>query len=109
MYRCVEVSIVADERTSLLGIKISGILGNQQASLLGQMCIKPGQAKNTYRTGCFLLCNIVHTPVISTHRLLTTLAYKLEPNASITYALEGSVAVAGHALEWLEYQFRILP
>uniref|UniRef100_A0A1A9ZFU8 glycerol kinase n=1 Tax=Glossina pallidipes TaxID=7398 RepID=A0A1A9ZFU8_GLOPL len=101
--------IVTDERTSLLGIKISGILGNQQASLLGQMCIKPGQAKNTYRAGCFLLCNTGHVPVISRHGLLTTVAYKLGSNNPATYALEGAVAVAGHALEWLEHQVRILP
>ncbi|KAI9583054.1 hypothetical protein GQX74_012271 [Glossina fuscipes] len=101
--------IVTDERTSLLGIKISGILGNQQASLLGQMCIKPGQAKNSYRSGCFLLCNIGHKPVISRHGLLTTVAYQLGPNSPATYALEGAVAVAGHALEWLEDQVRILP
>ncbi|KAI9581546.1 glycerol kinase-like [Glossina fuscipes] len=101
--------IVTDERTSLLGVKISGILGNQQASLLGQMCIKPGQAKNTYRAGCFLLCNTGHVPVISRHGLLTTVAYKLGSNNPATYALEGAVAVAGHALEWLEHQVRILP
>uniref|UniRef100_A0A1A9V2V1 glycerol kinase n=1 Tax=Glossina austeni TaxID=7395 RepID=A0A1A9V2V1_GLOAU len=101
--------VVTDERTSLLGIKISGILGNQQASLLGQMCIKPGQAKNTYRAGCFLLCNTGHVPVISRHGLLTTVAYKLGSTNPATYALEGAVAVAGHALEWLEHQVRILP
>uniref|UniRef100_A0A1A9VI33 glycerol kinase n=1 Tax=Glossina austeni TaxID=7395 RepID=A0A1A9VI33_GLOAU len=100
---------VTDERTSLLGVKISGILGNQQASLLGQMGIKPGQAKNTYRAGCFMLCNTGNTAVISRHGLLTTVAYKLGPNIPATYALEGAVAVAGHALQWLENQVRILP
>uniref|UniRef100_A0A1B0BNF9 glycerol kinase n=1 Tax=Glossina palpalis gambiensis TaxID=67801 RepID=A0A1B0BNF9_9MUSC len=100
---------VTDERSSLLGVKISGILGNQQASLLGQMCIKPGQAKNTYRAGCFLLCNTGRTAVISRHGLLTTVAYKLGPNIPATYALEGAVAVAGHALKWLEHQVRVLP
>uniref|UniRef100_A0A1A9WQZ4 glycerol kinase n=1 Tax=Glossina brevipalpis TaxID=37001 RepID=A0A1A9WQZ4_9MUSC len=101
--------IVTDQRTSLLGVKISGILGNQQASLLGQMCIKPGQAKNTYSEGCFLLCNTGNIPIISRRGLLTTVAYKLGPGSPATYALEGAVAVAGHTLEWLENQVRILP
>ncbi|KAL9904920.1 glycerol kinase-like isoform X1 [Glossina fuscipes] len=100
---------VTDERSILHGVDISGILGNQQASLLGQMCIKPGQTKNTYRSGCFLLCNIGHQAIISPRGLLTTIAYKLGPNAPVTYALEGAVAVAGHALEWLEKKVRILP
>uniref|UniRef100_A0A1A9Z8R3 glycerol kinase n=1 Tax=Glossina pallidipes TaxID=7398 RepID=A0A1A9Z8R3_GLOPL len=100
---------ITDNRTSLLGIKISGILGNQQASLLGQMCIKPGQAKNTYSGGCFLLCNTGSKPITSEHGLLTTVAYKLGPNSPTTYALEGAIAVAGHALKFLENQVRILP
>ncbi|KAI8126013.1 Glycerol kinase 3 [Lucilia cuprina] len=100
---------VLDDRSVLKGMPISGILGNQQASLLGQMCIKPGQTKNTYRSGCFLLCNTGTTPIISSRGLLTTVAYKLGPNMPPVYALEGSVAVAGHALEWLQNKVRIVP
>lgn len=100
---------VTDGRFVLNGVNISGILGNQQASLLGQMCIKPGQTKNTYRSGCFLLRNIGRKPIISQLGLLTTVAYKLGPNADAIYALEGAIAVAGHALDWLENKIRILP
>ncbi|KAF5281407.1 hypothetical protein FQA39_LY17803 [Lamprigera yunnana] len=81
-------------------IPISGILGNQQAALVGQQCFKEGQAKNTYRSGCFLLYNTGVTKVQSTHGLVTTVAYKLGKSAPI-YALEGSIAVAGAAINWL--------
>lgn len=100
---------ISDENSVLNGIYISGILGNQQASLLGQMCIKPGQAKNTYRSGCFVLCNTGEKHIISSRGLLTTVAYKLGPNSPPIYALEGAVAVAGHALKWLQNKVRILP
>ncbi|KAJ8965495.1 hypothetical protein NQ314_004083 [Rhamnusium bicolor] len=84
----------------LKGVLISGILGNQQASLLGQNCIKEGQAKSTYRSGCFLLYNTGTSKVQSTHGLITTVAYKFG-TAPAVYALEGSVAVAGAAVKWL--------
>lgn len=100
---------VTDNRFVLENINISCIIGNQQASLLGQMCVKPGQTKNTYRSGCFLLRNIGVRPIISQYGLLTTVAYKLGPQAETFYALEGAVAVAGHALDWLENKVRILP
>lgn len=100
---------ITSDRSALRGLTLSGILGNQQASLLGQMCVKPGQTKNTYRSGCFLLCNTGDKPVFSRHGLLTTIAYKLGPNAPTTYALEGSVSVAGHALSWLQQKVRLLP
>lgn len=90
------------------GIPISGILANQQASLVGQQCLKRGQAKNTYRSGCFLLCNTGEEKVLSTHGLLTTIAYKLGPKAAPVYALEGSVAIAGSALKWLQTNLRVL-
>ncbi|XP_023024251.2 glycerol kinase 3 [Leptinotarsa decemlineata] len=84
----------------LEGVYISGILGNQQASLVGQRCLSEGQAKNTYRSGCFLLYNTGTSRVQSTHGLVTTLAYKFG-SAPPVYALEGSVAVAGAAMKWL--------
>ncbi|XP_018804340.1 PREDICTED: glycerol kinase-like [Bactrocera latifrons] len=99
---------ITSDRCVLTGVPISGIIGNQHASLLGQMCVKPGQAKNTYRSGCFLLCNMGERPVISAHGLITTVAYKLGPNKPAIYALEGSVAVGGHALRWLENRVRLL-
>ncbi|KAJ8919968.1 hypothetical protein NQ315_006498 [Exocentrus adspersus] len=84
----------------LEGVVISGILGNQQASLVGQSCMKEGQAKNTYRSGCFLLYNTGTSRVQSSHGLVTTVAYKFG-DAPAVYALEGSVAVAGAAMKWL--------
>ncbi|XP_012277459.1 glycerol kinase isoform X2 [Orussus abietinus] len=92
----------------LEGIKISGILGNQQAALVGQTCLKPGQAKNTYRSGCFLLCNTGTKRVHSSHGLVTTVAYQLGPNKPAVYALEGSVAVAGAAIKWLRDNLKLI-
>lgn len=110
IHSCSEIfGKITSDRSALRGLTMSGILGNQQASLLGQMCVKPGQTKNTYRSGCFLLCNTGDTPVFSSHGLLTTVAYKLGPQAPTTYALEGSVSVAGHALSWLQHKVRLLP
>ncbi|KAK6622653.1 hypothetical protein RUM43_008495 [Polyplax serrata] len=86
----------------LLGVPISGCLGDQQSALVGQMCFKQGQAKNTYGTGCFLLYNTGTLMVHSNHGLLTTVAYKLGRNAHPIYALEGSVAIAGAAMKWLK-------
>ncbi|XP_046677029.1 glycerol kinase-like [Homalodisca vitripennis] len=94
--------------TSLRGVPISGCLGDQQAALVGQMCWKQGQAKNTYGTGCFLLYNTGTAIVQSTHGLLTTVAYKLGKNSPAIYALEGSVAVAGAAISWLRDNLHIL-
>jgi glycerol kinase len=80
-------------------VPISGIAGDQQAALFGQVCSTPGMAKNTYGTGCFMLLNTGTTPVISRNRLLTTVAWQID---GITeYALEGSVFVAGSAVQWL--------
>ncbi|XP_058449572.1 glycerol kinase isoform X2 [Malaya genurostris] len=90
------------------GIPISAILGNQQASLIGQRCIREGQAKNTYRKGCFLLYNTGTRCVHSTHGLVTTIAYKMGPNKPAVYALEGSVAVAGFAMKWLRDNLNLL-
>ena len=84
----------------LSGVPIAGILGDQQAALVGQACFQPGEAKNTYGTGCFMLMNTGETPVPSTCGLLTTLAYKLG-TAKPVYALEGSIAIAGALVQWL--------
>jgi len=92
----------------LKGCAISGCIGDQQGALLGQLCIHKGNAKNTYGTGCFLLMNTGDTPVFSTHGLLTTAAYQLGPDAPCHYALEGSVAVAGAALSWLQDSLNIV-
>jgi glycerol kinase len=80
-------------------IPICGIAGDQQAALIGQACFTPGMMKSTYGTGCFALLNTGHTPVASTHKLLTTIAYQLGGVRS--YALEGSIFVAGAAVQWL--------
>jgi glycerol kinase len=85
---------------ALKGLPIAGILGDQQAALVGQTCFLRGEVKNTYGTGCFLLMNTGEKPVPSQHGLLTTVAYKLGPSQAC-YALEGSVAIAGALVQWL--------
>ena len=82
-------------------VPIAGAAGDQQAALFGQACFAPGQAKNTYGTGCFLLLNTGHEAVASQRGLLTTIAWQLAPGAPVTYALEGSVFIAGAAIQWL--------
>jgi glycerol kinase len=84
----------------LQGVTIAGILGDQQAALVGQTCFKPGEAKNTYGTGCFLLMNVGDRPVASKYGLLTTLAYKFGDQPAI-YALEGSIAITGALVQWV--------
>lgn len=81
-------------------VPIAGILGDQQAALVGQTCFRTGEAKNTYGTGCFLLMNTGEKPVRSNHGLLTTVAYKLGSQPAI-YALEGSVAITGALVQWI--------
>src|ERR1700749_820367 len=80
-------------------IAISGIAGDQQAATLGQACFRPGMIKSTYGTGCFALLNTGTTPVVSKNKLLTTVAYQLDGKR--TYALEGSIFVAGSSVQWL--------
>ncbi|XP_054281835.1 glycerol kinase isoform X2 [Macrosteles quadrilineatus] len=92
----------------LKGTPISGCLGDQQAALLGQRCLNAGQAKSTYGTGCFLLYNTGIEKVESTHGLLTTVAWKLGKSAPVAYALEGSVAVAGAAINWLRDNLELI-
>jgi len=93
--------IYGETSTTLFSTKIpiSGIAGDQQAALFGQMCTKPGMVKNTYGTGCFLLMNTGNKAVYSENNLLTTVAWKI--NGETTYALEGSVFVGGAAVQWL--------
>ncbi|XP_071806596.1 glycerol kinase-like isoform X1 [Asterias amurensis] len=93
---------------ALKGVPISGILGDQQAALVGQTCLKKGMAKNTYGTGCFLLYNTGEEPVLSKNGLLTTVAYQLGKDAPVTYALEGSVAISGAAVRWLRDNLGII-
>jgi len=83
----------------LRGMAIAGVAGDQQAALFGQLCLAPGLAKCTYGTGCFHLQNVGSRPVASRHRLLTTIAWRID--GSTTYALEGSVFVGGAVVQWL--------
>ena len=85
---------------ALAGTRIAGILGDQQAALVGQACFKPGEAKNTYGTGCFLLMNTGEKPISSTAGLITTVAYQMHGEPA-RYALEGSIAVTGALVQWL--------
>ena len=94
--------------TSLLGgeIPITGAAGDQQAALFGQTCFQPGEAKNTYGTGCFLLMNTGEKPVFSQNGLVTTIAWGL--GEKVTYALEGSIFVAGAAIQWLRDEMKLI-
>lgn len=93
---------------SLLGgeIPIAGAAGDQQCAMFGQCCFEPGQMKNTYGTGCFLLMNTGSTPVTSRNGLVTTIGIGFEDN--VQYALEGSIFVAGGAIQWLRDQLDVL-
>lgn len=92
----------------LKGVPIAGMIGDQQAALVGNKCLSKGEAKNTYGTGSFLLFNTGHDVVRSENGLITTVAYKLGPNQPPTYALEGSIAVAGSAIKWLRDQIGLI-
>lgn len=87
-------------------IPIGGAAGDQQAALFGQTCFRPGEAKNTYGTGCFLLMNTGEKPVFSQNGLVTTIAWGL--NGKVTYALEGSIFVAGAAIQWLRDELNLV-
>jgi glycerol kinase len=97
-----------DSMPELFGgaIAIAGIAGDQQAATIGQACFSPGMIKSTYGTGCFALLNTGATPVASKNKLLTTIAYQL--NGKRTYALEGSIFVAGSAVQWLRDGLKII-
>jgi glycerol kinase len=86
--------------SSVAGVPVAGILGDQQAALVGQTCFDPGQAKNTYGTGCFLLMNTGSSPVFSKHGLISTVAFKLGDKPA-QYALEGSIAITGALVQWV--------
>ena len=87
-------------------IPIGGAAGDQQSALFGQTCFQPGEAKNTYGTGCFLLMNTGEKPVFSDNGLLTTIAWGLD--GKVNYALEGSIFVAGAAIQWLRDEMRLI-
>ncbi|MCO8269005.1 glycerol kinase GlpK [Actinoplanes sp. TRM 88003] len=93
--------------TALDGVPIAAAIGDQQAALFGQTCLSPGEAKCTYGTGGFLLMNTGTTPIRSSHGLLTTVAYRFGEQEP-AYALEGSIAAAGAAVQWLRDQLGIL-
>ena len=94
--------------SSVLGgpIPIAGAAGDQQSALFGQLCFAPGEAKNTYGTGCFLLMNTGERPIFSENGLVTTIAWGID--GTVTYALEGSVFVAGAAIQWLRDEMRLI-
>jgi glycerol kinase len=87
-------------------VPVSGIAGDQQAALFGQMCIHPGMVKNTYGTGCFMLMNTGTKPVSSHNNLLTTVAWKI--GSEVNYALEGSVFIAGAVVQWLRDGLKLI-
>jgi glycerol kinase len=87
-------------------IPVSGIAGDQQSALFGQMCTQPGMVKNTYGTGCFMLMNTGSKPVTSNNNLLTTIAWKV--NGEVQYALEGSVFIGGAVVQWLRDGLKII-
>lgn len=95
-----DVSILGQE------IRVGGMAGDQQAALIGQACFFPGMIKSTYGTGCFALMNIGQNFITSSHRLLTTLAYRFD--GQVTYALEGSIFTAGAAIQWLRDHLKII-
>lgn len=103
---CSEEVGVAD--AALLGhsIPITGIAGDQQAALFGQMCTSAGDVKNTYGTGCFCIMNTGATPVKSKNKMLTTIGYQI--NGKVSYALEGSVFIAGAVVQWLRDQLEMI-
>ena len=101
-------AVYAETEPTLLGgaIPICGAAGDQQAALFGQTCFRPGEAKNTYGTGCFLLMNTGERPVFSQNGLVTTVAWGLD--GRVNYALEGSIFVAGAAIQWLRDEMKLI-
>jgi glycerol kinase len=101
------VGVLGEGTGPLAGVPIAGILGDQQAALFGQTCFAPGEAKNTYGTGCFMLLNTGTSAVHSRSGLLTTVAYRIGSEAPV-YALEGSIAVTGALVQWLRDNLGII-
>jgi glycerol kinase len=106
---CDNAHLFGTTKADLFGmpIPVTGMAGDQQAATVGQACLDPGMIKSTYGTGCFALVNTGQTAVASANRLLTTIAYRLDGRA--TYALEGSIFVAGAAVQWLRDGLRLIP
>ncbi len=102
--------VVGESSHSLFGVSIpiAGIAGDQQAATFGQACLKPGMAKNTYGTGCFMLMNTSNLPVASKNKLLSTVGWQLESNEKPTYCLEGSVFMGGATIQWLRDGLQII-
>ena len=100
--------IIGQTEVSLLGeaIPIAGIAGDQQAALFGQLCLLPGEVKNTYGTGCFAIMNTGNQPVLSKNKMLTTIGWKI--GDEVVYALEGSVFIAGALIQWLRDNLGII-
>jgi len=90
----------------LAGIPLGGIAGDQQSALFGQMCIRKGMVKNTYGTGCFMMMNTADIPVTSINNLLSTIAWRI--NGKTTYALEGSIFIAGAVVQWLRDEMGVI-
>ena len=97
---CSSSEVYGEAKGVLQGVPVGGDLGDQQAALFGQTCFNPGEAKNTYGTGCFMLLNMGELPVPSNSGLLTTVGYKIGHQKAV-YALEGSIAIAGALVQWL--------
>ena len=100
--------VVGNIAENLFGkeIPIAGIAGDQQAALFGQLCVAPGEVKNTYGTGCFCIMNTGENPVDSQNQMLTTIGWQI--NGKTTYALEGSVFIAGALIQWLRDQLKLI-
>ena len=97
---CSSSEVYGEAQGVLQGVPVGGDLGDQQAALFGQTCFNPGEAKNTYGTGCFMLLNMGELPVPSNSGLLTTVGYQIGQQKAV-YALEGSIAIAGALVQWL--------
>ncbi|CAI5725954.1 unnamed protein product [Hyaloperonospora brassicae] len=102
-----EVYAVGHKDSVIPGIPIAGVMGDQHAALFGQACFRPGEAKNTYGTGCFFMMNTGTTPTPSTKGLLTTLGYKIGDQPAV-YALEGSIPFAGSLVQWLRDNLKMI-
>lgn len=96
---CSEVYGMTDSSVTGFSVPVAGIAGDQQASLFGQLCVDEGMVKNTYGTGCFMILNTGNSPVMSGNKLLTTIAWQIKDE--LVYGLEGSVFIAGAAVQWL--------
>lgn len=103
---CQSSEVIGEAKVLGQNIKIAGIAGDQQAALFGQLCFNPGDVKNTYGTGCFCIMNTGENPVKSNNKMLTTIGYQI--NGKTTYALEGSVFVAGALVQWLRDKLGII-